>query len=268
MKKKGPAKATATGRPSKMLPTPTDTPGTGDKRQLPLDFSRHAVNVKKGSPSPDNATNNESQVANPDLWRPLTFATPPTIHVNLIPGIHSGTLGCGSVNSITNVETGSEESLTRSTMLSNAEDQEDQVRYRTRVSGGGEDDNGCDDADEEDDGDDLLHASRQMRSQERQNEDDDEGDNENETNSKIKTEECIVEGNSLKIKLEPEDGDRPAMDMILPTQYRWKTVYVAAFELALDTVLPEESLLFTDEEHTLFETYRSLPGTTSHNAQL
>ncbi|KAF9437609.1 hypothetical protein BGZ76_000066 [Entomortierella beljakovae] len=53
-------------------------------------------------------------------------------------------------------------------------------------------------------------------------------------------------------------------DVILPVQYRWKTVYVAVFELALDTVLPEESFLFTDEEHALFETYRALEDDPKH----
>ncbi|KAH7053784.1 VRR-NUC domain-containing protein [Linnemannia elongata] len=52
--------------------------------------------------------------------------------------------------------------------------------------------------------------------------------------------------------------------MLLPPRFRWKTVYVAAFELALDTVLPEEAFLFTDEEHTLFETYRALSDDPKH----
>ncbi|KAI8596839.1 hypothetical protein EDD21DRAFT_311626 [Dissophora ornata] len=52
--------------------------------------------------------------------------------------------------------------------------------------------------------------------------------------------------------------------MILPSRFRWKTVYVAAFELALDTVLPEEAFLFTDEEHSLFETYRRLSDDPKH----
>ena len=122
--------------------------------------------------------------------------------------------------------------------------------------------NGADDG-EEDDGDDLVRASRRVRSQDRQDEDgeEDNGPHRDATSTEIKLEEETDGQGAIRIKREPgQDGDEPALDTILPTEYRWKTVYVAAFELALDTVLPEESFLFTDEDQTLFETYRSLPG--------
>ncbi|KAI1304853.1 hypothetical protein EDD11_005055 [Mortierella claussenii] len=65
-------------------------------------------------------------------------------------------------------------------------------------------------------------------------------------------------------KNDPDEEERKDLDILLPPKYRWKTVYVAAFELALDTVLPEEAFLFTDEEHSLFETYRALPDDPKH----
>lgn len=122
--------------------------------------------------------------------------------------------------------------------------------------------NGANDL-EDDDDDDLVRASRKIRPQDGQDEDGDldNGWHTDPSGTKIKLEEEIDGQGTILIKREPgQDGDEPALDAILPTEYRWKTVYVAAFELALDTVLPEESFLFTDEEHTLFETYRSLPG--------
>ncbi|KAF9972762.1 hypothetical protein BGZ73_004040 [Actinomortierella ambigua] len=42
-------------------------------------------------------------------------------------------------------------------------------------------------------------------------------------------------------------------------RYRWKTSYAAAFEVALDTVVPGEAHLFSDEELSVFDAYSALP---------
>ncbi|KAG0054639.1 hypothetical protein BGZ83_010767 [Gryganskiella cystojenkinii] len=243
-----------------------DTPTPGGKRQLPLDFSRHSVIVKKSSPSPDNATNiiidNTSNGTNTlDHWRPSSSLAPPVIHVNLVSKIHSS---CTQETCVT-VRTDTDESVVRTAILSSTGEQQDEEQGQAS-SFDVRDDNGevdnsstCDGQpnDDDDDSDDLIHGSRRRS---RQREDDDENGEEEDArdsecaNPDIKTEQGMDGNDYLKIKREPEEGDQPPMDMLLPTQYRWKTVYVAAFELALDTVLPEESFLFTDEEHTLFET--------------
>ncbi|GJJ69123.1 fanconi-associated nuclease 1 [Entomortierella parvispora] len=252
-KAKGPrAKATAASG---------TTMTTGGKRQMPLDFSRHGVNVKKSSPSPDSATKNDNHASCLDHWRPSSSTAPPTIHVNLVSRTLSETfsgngavaVGAGSDISFTTIlETSIDEGGNFDSTNGDSEENSD----RNDVNNG-----------EEDDGDDLVHFSRRIRPEDIQDEGGAEGDESEKdpTGTKIKSEEGIDEQGAIKIKREPEgDGEEPALDVILPTEYRWKTVYVAAFELALDTVLPEESFLFTDEEHTLFETYRSLPDDPKH----
>ncbi|KAF9400427.1 hypothetical protein BGX21_004336 [Mortierella sp. AD011] len=109
---------------------------------------------------------------------------------------------------------------------------------------------------EEDDGDSVLRSVATERSH---SNDGIECEGEDTLEAKIKFEDMLdLALPNERIKHLEEDNKDP--DMLLPTQFRWKTVYVAAFELALDTVLPEEAFLFTDEEHSLFETYRALEG--------
>ncbi|KAF9321982.1 hypothetical protein BG003_009301 [Podila horticola] len=223
MKKQGTTKATTT-RPSKKAVKPTKESNTGDKRQLPLDFSRHALrpNIKKQSPDAETDATNNVKTHHPQMDDPSTIRSsqdPPVIHVSFIR----------STTAIANIiETTSESNES----VEYEPEQEDDLGY----SG---------------DDDDLALALRDMPENE---EDEDETMS---TTEDLSTAESLVE-----VKPEPIEDQKD--EMLLPIQYRWKTVYVAAFELALDTVLPNESFLFTDEERALFETYRALPDDPKH----
>lgn len=231
-------------------------PKTGDKRQLPLDFSRHVVVAKKTSPSSEDATK-----AGEDLnqWRPpsLSELDPPVIRVNLTSSAHSvlitGTSSRFSTETLSKEEGDSGEG----TPGVLGEEDQDLLGYQ----------------DEGDDDDALVRSGSGRRFPDTGEDDIDcdfeaegeEGEIEESSvadETVVKKEEIPLSPNGqIRIKTEPDDLDQKELDMLLPPRFRWKTVYVAAFELALDTVLPEEAFLFTDEEHTLFATYRTLPGT-------
>lgn len=229
-------------------------PKTGDKRQLPLDFSRHVVMTKKASPSTEDATKTSEDL---DQWRPplLSELDPPAIRVNLTS---SAIVSSSGTSSRFSTETLSKEDEGSSEATDGALDEEDPEV--------------CGYQDEGDDDDDALVRPNYGRRFHDTGEDDIEGDFEAEGDGE--GEECSVVDESIVKKEETpldskrqilietdlDDTDQKEIDMLLPPKFRWKTVYVAAFELALDTVLPEEAFLFTDEEHTLFETYRALPG--------
>ncbi|KAG0029130.1 hypothetical protein BGZ82_008118 [Podila clonocystis] len=224
MKKKGTTKAATTSKPAKKAAKPTDDSKTGDKRQLPLDFSRHALrpSIKKQTPdaatdATNNATDTHHQTDDPSTIR--SSEDPPVIHVNLVRSTTSTT-------DIIETTTESNENA------ENEVEQEDDFGY----SG---------------DDDDLALALRNMP-----------GDEEDDEETMSTTEESSTAERLVEVK--PEPFEELKDEMLLPTHYRWKTVYVAAFELALDTVLPNESFLFTDEEHALFETYRALPDDPKH----
>ncbi|KAK3836587.1 MAG: hypothetical protein JOS17DRAFT_787754 [Linnemannia elongata] len=234
-------------------------PKTGDKRQLPLDFSRHVVVAKKTSPSSEDATK-----AGEDLnqWRPpsLSELDPPVIRVNLTSSAHSvlitGTSSRFSTETLSKEEGDSGEG----TPGVLGEEDQDLLGYQ----------------DEGDDDDALVRSGSGRRFPDTGEDDIDcdfeaegeEGEIEESSvadETVVKKEEIPLSPNGqIRIKTEPDDLDQKELDMLLPPRFRWKTVYVAAFELALDTVLPEEAFLFTDEEHTLFATYRTLPDDPKH----
>ncbi|KAF9327050.1 hypothetical protein BG006_009600 [Podila minutissima] len=223
MKKNGTTKAATTNKATKKAAKPTNDSKAGDKRQLPLDFSRHALrpNFKKQTPdavtdATNNASNTHRQTDDPSTIR--SSQDPPVIHVNFVR----------STTATTNiVETTSESNESEE----NETEQEDDLGYG--------------------DDDDLVLALRDMP------EDDEDEEETGSTAEESPTADGLVD-------VKPERIEDQKDEMLLPIQYRWKTVYVAAFELALDTVLPNESFLFTDEERALFETYRALPDDPKH----
>ncbi|KAF9901708.1 hypothetical protein EC991_005779 [Linnemannia zychae] len=235
-------------------------PKAGDKRQLPLDFSRHVV-AKKASPSTEHATKLDEDL---DQWRPpaLSELDPPVIRVNLTSAAHTVVSSTGTSSRFSAVET-------------SGKNDEDPVESDV-VRGAGEED--LDLFGYQDEGDDdalvLSSQNRSFRDTGDGDPDDDyeEAGEDNEDGGCIvnegivKKEEAPLDSNEQsRIKPDPDALDQKDFDMMaLPPKFRWKTVYVAAFELALDTVLPEEAFLFTDEEHTLFETYRTLPDDPKH----
>lgn len=208
-------KAKKTAKPAKDIKS-------GDKRQLPLDFSRHALrpNVKKQTPDETDATNNANtfnhQADDPSTIR--SSQDPPVIQVNFV---RSST----STASVIEIKGQS---------VDDVDNETEQEELDFGYSG---------------DDDDLVLSLRKIP-------EDDEDDDV--TLSTTVTEESNTDDRLVEVKPELIEGQKD--EMLFPIQYRWKTVYVAAFELALDTVLPNESFLFTDEEHTLFETYRALSG--------
>ncbi|KAF9154113.1 hypothetical protein BG015_001815 [Linnemannia schmuckeri] len=231
-------------------------PKTGDKRQLPLDFSRHVVVAKKTSPSNVGATKTGEDL---DQWRPppLSELDPPAIRVNLTSSAHS--FPSTRISSRSSTETRGKED-------------EDSWEGTTGVPDE-EDPDLCSYKDEGDDDDTLARLVSGRRFCDTGDDDIDgdfEAEGEGEESSVVnetlvKKEETLLAPNGqIRIKADPDDLDQKELDTLLPPMFRWKTVYVAAFELALDTVLPEEAFLFTDEEHTLFETYRALPDDPKH----
>ncbi|KAG0347932.1 hypothetical protein BG005_011803 [Podila minutissima] len=223
MKKNGTTKAATTNKATKKAAKPTNDSQAGDKRQLPLDFSRHALrpNIKKQTPdavtdATNSASNTHRQTDDPSTIR--SSQDPPVIHVSLVR----------SATATTNIiETTSESNESEE----NETEQEEDLGYG--------------------DDDDLVLALRDMP--------EDDADEEETVST---AEESSTADGLVEVKPEPIEDQKD--EMLLPLQYRWKTVYVAAFELALDTVLPNESFLFTDEERTLFETYRALTDDPKH----
>ncbi|KAF8982803.1 hypothetical protein BGZ46_000593 [Entomortierella lignicola] len=246
MKKRGITKAVAKGKGNKATKDELDTSKTGDKRQIPLDFSRHAVvnsNSKKISVTQENATKNND--ATQSDWSKLSadnpcILDPPVIRVSLVASKASAS--STDMETRYPIETGTVETAKDSLTLRSYEDQE---IY-----------------DEDDDEDDSpLKRSRSFRGSGSNNYMEHEDDDSSEVEVKV---EDMAIPEYLKMEHESDSVDMKNPDMILPSQFRWRTVYVAAFELALDTVLPEEAFLFTDEEHTLFETYRALEDDPKH----
>ncbi|KAF9431030.1 hypothetical protein BGZ94_000029 [Podila epigama] len=273
-------KRVAAPRQSKKKSPAKETTPPGTKRQLPLDFSRHALrdNVKKQSFSHSDATNSDNgacSLQQQEHWHghhdissttvPISSASsstpgsslsacldPPVIYVNL-----TGRSAKPATATTTKVIDGNA-SLRGAGELSTSESHLDhQIVDEDELGYSGQDD-------------DLIMALRNMDDAEDQDEDEKdthgEGKGDEEEHSSTDQKDRLVEEtltNGLQtVKHEPIKEEKD--EAILPQQYRWKTVYVAAFELALDTVLPEESFLFTDEEHTLFETYRCLPDDPKH----
>ncbi|KAG0367820.1 hypothetical protein BGZ54_003195 [Gamsiella multidivaricata] len=227
--------------------TSATTSKTGEKRQLPLDFSRHAVQVKKISPSQENATNITSPSSRwkiPPSTSAPSLSNPPVIRVNLV----------ASRKCRESLEEGSAYSIETETKAAAGDwtgNDEDQDCLNGTLNGDGDDEDDSDDSAVVRRRKDYGHLDR-------------DADCENDSLLEIKAEDTLDVSELLQIKPEPEDENKNALDQVLPPRFRWKTVYVAAFELALDTVLPEESSLFTDEEHSLFETYRELPDDPKH----
>ncbi|CAO3572251.1 unnamed protein product [Mortierella alpina] len=252
MKKRGTTNAASNDKKRKAATAAADTttasiPETGDKRQLPLDFSRHAVQAKKVTV--ENAT--KPNVDDPSSWSSssLSALEPEVIRVNLVACMQPN-LGkdCSIVerrqifensfgDSCFAREPHDDEEIKDS--INSIDDSPDQ-EVSDRAPGGLVRDSVLRPT-----GTDLTES---------------EGDLAN-----VKQEDPFEMNGLSPIKDEPEgdDGNRD-LDVLLPPRFRWKTVYVAAFELALDTVLPEEAFLFTDEEHALFETYRALPDDPKH----
>ncbi|KAF9129516.1 hypothetical protein BGW39_004075 [Mortierella sp. 14UC] len=235
-------------------------PKAGDKRQLPLDFSRHVA--KKASPSTEHATKLDENL---DQWRPPTLSEldPPVIRVNLTSAAHTVVSTTETKSRFSAVETLSKD--------------DEALMESDAVRKPGEDDYDLFGYQDEGDDDDALVRSSQNRSFHDPGDDDPDDDYEGAGEDDedggsvvddgiVKKEEAPLDPNGqLRIKSDPDALDQKDLDMmVLPPKFRWKTVYVAAFELALDTVLPEEAFLFTDEEHTLFETYRTLPDDPKH----
>ncbi|KAG0210009.1 hypothetical protein BGX33_005179 [Mortierella sp. NVP41] len=230
-------------------------PKTGDKRQLPLDFSRHVVVAKKASPSTDDATKVGEEM---HQWRPpsLSELDPPVIRVNLTSAAHRVSSNGASNKFSTETLAKGDEEMTEGANNASGEEDPDLGGYQ----------------DEGDD--DTLIRSRSRRHFHGTGDDDDmnddvEAEGEGEGDSEVcevqvKKDEPVDPNGQLRVKVDPDEIDQKNLDMLLPPKFRWKTVYVAAFELALDTVLPGEAFLFTDEEHTLFETYRALPDDPKH----
>ncbi|KAF9896336.1 hypothetical protein BX616_007660, partial [Lobosporangium transversale] len=223
---------------------------TGTKRQLPLDFSSHAVRPHSKKASQENPTSAHNQIdvqrhqiihSNSSSSASSAFLTstflsePPVIRVNLtaskpcdrLVGYGSGPNYVFETETLTGV---SNTLLEETNDLSSPED------------------------DENDSGAVVLRAIASKASHPNNEQDCED----TETPSILDQTDTMVD-DLLQTKSESQDEDRN-LDTLLSPPFRWKTVYVAAFELALDTVLPEEAFLFTDEEHTIIETYRALPG--------
>ncbi|KAG0022416.1 hypothetical protein BGZ80_000310 [Entomortierella chlamydospora] len=249
MKKRGATNTAAKGKGRKAASDEPSTPKTGDKRQLPLDFSRHAVvnsNAKKNSTIQENATkpSNTPQIEPSLVSGNTSFYScvlePQVIRVNLVAPRALG-VSVGKDNGYpTDIGTAAATVLACHRPIYD----ENQELYD----------------EEEDDDDSALRSEATKRSHSNEGI---ECEDEESLEAKIKIEDMLdLALPNVRIKHLEEDNKDP--DMLLPTQFRWKTVYVAAFELALDTVLPEEALLFTDEEHSLFETYRALEDDPKH----
>ncbi|KAF9927607.1 hypothetical protein FBU30_003029 [Linnemannia zychae] len=237
-------------------------PKTGEKRQLPLDFSRHAA--KRLLPSAENTDN---LGGNFEQWRPpsLSELEPPVIRVNLTSFEYNASASRSNINSSVEADPDNGESPKAFNDDMVDEEDPDHSRY-------------CDNDGDDDDALIRINSRKNCRGID----DDDNDDNSKDDSTNIDTKsECQDEADFLEdgvivkkektyinineqIKPDPKEFDPNNLDLILPPKFRWKTVYVAAFELALDTVLPNEAFLFTDEEHTLFETYRGLPDDPKH----
>ncbi|KAF9562213.1 hypothetical protein EC968_005371 [Mortierella alpina] len=262
MRKRGSTKAASNDKKKKTTTAAADTatasaPGTAGKRQLPLDFSRHAVQTKKVAV--ENAT--KTSAGDPSPWSssPLSASEPEVIRVNLVAYSRPG-LG----KNIDSVE---------QHVVENHFGERESVCSARRDLGV--------DFDSESHGEEKLKSDINNTDRSKDHEistmaperlaktpipgpsGTDFADNEDDLVLNVKKEDILGPDAILPIKSEPE-GDDGNLDVLLPPRFRWKTVYVAAFELALDTVLPEEAFLFTDEEHTLFETYRALPDDPKH----
>ncbi|KAG0205744.1 hypothetical protein BGX28_002711 [Mortierella sp. GBA30] len=232
-KKKGKKNAIAVAQDDNI---PTVAPKSGDKRQLPLDFSRHAVQMKKISA--ENATR---IVDDPRFCGQSSFSAlePAVIRVNLVAGVRTDLGGAGGITNEAKSQYNKEA----------MDDCNLEEQYDGTINNSDDDD--TDEA--------LIRSPRKHNSVVFGTDISDEDDA-----SGIKEELESDTRDLLQIKMEPENDGGKKDNNILPPRFRWKTVYVAAFELALDTVLPGESFLFTDEEHTLFETYRALPDDPKH----
>ncbi|KAF9354789.1 hypothetical protein BGX26_007361 [Mortierella sp. AD094] len=252
MKKRGTTNAVAKGKGSKAASDEPITPKTGDKRQLPLDFSRHAVvnsNAKKNSTIQENATKTSSTLqidlsllsANTSSYS--CVLEPPVIRVNLVTSKASTDSIGKEIRYPTDIETTTETVTASHRPISD----EDQELY-----------------DEEEDDDDSLLRSKPTKKGD--SIDGIECEDEESSEAVIKIEDMLDSTlpEDVKIKHDPDEEDKKDPNILLTSQFRWKTVYVAAFELALDTVLPEEAFLFTDEEHSQFETYRALEDDPKH----
>ncbi|KAG0339586.1 hypothetical protein BG004_006758 [Podila humilis] len=248
--------STSTARSSKKTSSSTIQHNTssGDKRQLPLDFSRHSLRtkVKKLTPPLEdgNATNSliqghpdqlHEEAAEGNLASMSLVHDPPIIRVNMTSLSFGGS--------------GIQEGSARGTMPSVTESHSDYDTSEEQDTGYSHRDN-----------DDIALAPQAIS----------EGrDGDESPNAVIIEEDVADEGENVPTGFASHDATEMAQikhgpneqlknEDLLPTQYRWRTVYVAAFELALDTVLPGESFLFTEEEQILFETYRSLPDDPKH----
>ncbi|KAK3825425.1 MAG: hypothetical protein J3Q66DRAFT_105131 [Benniella sp.] len=223
MKRKGTTKVVDLDKAS-------ETAGSSGKRQLPLDFSGHALRSKRTASNhlDENATKmaSGSQLTGTLSDSPThpSVLDPPVIHVNLAASrIHTCTQSVDGTSRCTaEVET-----VTSASSSSTAGQQDSTYR---ELSG-------------EDDDDDGLLRPR----------------------ARGKSPASLTDEGELDPSGDPSmlDDDK-RLDVILPPKFRWKTVYVAAFELALDTVVPDEAFLFADEELALFETYRELPDDPKH----
>src|SRR5690554_4281504 len=222
MKKRGTTKAKEAAATTTATAPVTVLQKIGDKRQLPLDFSRHGLHSKKNPVLTESATKNaESQGP-----RKSTFSSasePPVIQVNLVSGkrveASNGSIRFDTVESLSIVNKDETELEAESTGT------DDIVTGRDDVDRYG---------DVEDEDDTLARLRMNRRTA-------DSADCEEEDVARAKLEDPQRLDGHLSIKPEPVDENIENLDTLLPPQYRWKTVYVAAFELALDTVLPEES---------------------------
>ena len=70
-------------------------------------------------------------------------------------------------------------------------------------------------------------------------------------------EEVLFDGLETSMP-KPELSDYKAIQQAENSGKRKSSLYVDAFNLALDTVLEDESYLFDEEEHKIFEVYRKL----------
>ncbi|KAF9281902.1 hypothetical protein BGZ68_006327 [Mortierella alpina] len=262
MKKRGTTKAASNNNKKKTATVAADTttpstPGTGDKRQLPLDFSRHAVQAKKVTV--ENAT--KTCVDDPSPWSPSSLSTlePEVIRVNLAACVRSraGNNVDSAEKQVVENKPGESLCSTRKgldgELIGESHGVED-LKSDISNNGGSKDHEASDGAVAQSTGTPMLKPAGT-----------DSEENEDDLLTNEKKEDPFDANDILPIKSEPEGDDGNGnLDVLLPPQFRWKTVYVAAFELALDTVLPEEAFLFTDEEHALFETYRALPDDPKH----
>ncbi|KAF9940048.1 hypothetical protein BGZ67_008368 [Mortierella alpina] len=259
MKKRGNSKAASKDKKKNTATVPTDTaaastPGTGDKRQLPLDFSRHAVQAKKVT-----VENSKANVDDASPWSSssLSALEPEVIRVNLVTCMRPS-LGkdCSSQFAENNSGEGSC-SARRDLVNGLTGEPHDEEEPKSDDSNSTDRSKGHEASD--------RAPERSTLGPTRWSPGTDFVANEDDLVLDIKREDPFGTIDLLPIKgeLEGDDGNGD-LDVLLSPRFRWKTVYVAAFELALDTVLPEEAFLFTDEEHALFETYRALPDDPKH----